>query len=225
MPEKILNIRLNDRAIATWEVASIVSSAIIAEWLLVAVSGLPKFVVAIPVVLAFALMIASQIERRETLKELGVRVDNFNRTGALLLPASLLLALILLAYGYLAGSISFLRWGGGHALPFKLLFGFLWALAQQYALQCFINRRLSLVLGTGWFSALLVALIFAVLHLPNLWLAGATFLAGLMWAAIFQRLPNLFATALSQVLLTWVLVSTMPPALLAHLRFGAKYFF
>ena len=224
MRTEIGNTGLDNRTIAAWESASVVSSAIIAEWLLVNVSGLPKLVAAIPVVLAFALIMASQIERRETLKELGLRFDNFLQAGARLLPATLVLTLVLIGFGYFARSLNFWRWGGD-SLPTKLLFGFGWALVQQYALQSFLNRRLMIVLGRGWPSVLVVALLFAALHLPNPWLTVATFAAGVVWSAIFQRAPNLLAIALSHVLLTWALISTVPPAYLAHLRFGAKYFF
>jgi membrane protease YdiL (CAAX protease family) len=95
---------------------------------------------------------------------------------------------------------------------------------QQYVLQGFINRRAQLALGPGWPSVLVVALVFALLHLPNPWLALATFAGGLVWAHVYQRAPNLPALALSHALTSMLLAASLPPALLRSLRVGIKYF-
>jgi membrane protease YdiL (CAAX protease family) len=60
--------------------------------------------------------------------------------------------------------------------------------------------------------------------LPNVWLAVATFTGGVVWAAVYQRAPNLFALALSHALMTGVIIATLPPSALHHLRIGFKYF-
>ena len=106
----------------------------------------------------------------------------------------------------------------------QLLLGFGWGLVQQYVLQGFINRRAQLLWGPSWFSILLVAVIFAGLHLPNPWLTMITFAGGVIWAAVYQRAPNIFALAVSHSVMTWVLVSTLPASALNHLRIGFKYF-
>jgi len=70
----------------------------------------------------------------------------------------------------------------------------------------------------------LVAMVFGGLHLPNPLLTILTLGGGIIWAAVYQRAPNLFALALSHSLMTWVLVSTLPASALNHLRIGFKYF-
>jgi len=105
-----------------------------------------------------------------------------------------------------------------------LLPGVLWGFLQQYALQGFINRRAQLVWGRGPLSVLVVALTFALLHLPNPWLMLATFAGGLVWARAYQREPNLLALGLSHGLMTWVLISAFPSAALHNLRVGYKFF-
>jgi membrane protease YdiL (CAAX protease family) len=205
--------------LALWEIVSVVTSALIAEWVVLSFVGRNKLVMAIPLLLALAFMIFSQRERAETLHTIGFRADNF-------LPACRLLFLPTIAA---VATILAVRWFSGHGLfaaPWRtrLLLLPLWALFQQYALNGFINRRAQLALGAGPKSILLVAVVFAILHLPNPLLAISTFIGGLVWAAVYQRQPNLFALALSHTLVSLTLAMTVPPNLLNNLRVGFKYF-
>lgn len=216
---------VGDRALAAWEIASVASSILIAEWILSAVIGRSKLAVAIPIALAFVLMIGSRRLRGETLRDLGFRFDNFLGAGKLLLLPMLLTAVLgLLAGWWFGGEINFLRWHAGRPIVGQLVLGFGWGLVQQYVLQGFINRRAQVIWGPGWLSILLVAMVFGSLHLPNPWLTVVTFGGGVIWAAVYQRAPNLFALAVSHSVMTWVLVSTLPASALNHLRIGFKYF-
>lgn len=215
---------VNDRALAAWEFISVVSSMVIAEWAVAATAGLSKMFAVVPAVLAFALMVFSHRMRRETLRDLGFRADNFLRALKLLILPVLVFAGFSLIVGWrLGGQINFWRWHANRYLVVQLLIGFLWALAQQYVLQGFLNRR-AMIFSSPWASILLVGVIFGALHLPNLWLAVITLLAGAVWAAVYQRAPNLFALAISHAVMTWFMVSTLPPSLLQHLRVGLRYF-
>lgn len=221
---KSVTMSVGDRGIAAWEVASVFTSVLIAEWIM-AVAGINKYIVAVPVIFAFGLMVASHYQRDETLRDIGFRFDNFARAILLLLIPMLLVTAAFLIIGRLSGSgIKFSRWATDRPLLLQLALGVLWGLLQQYVLQGFVNRRAMIVLGRGWKSILLVALIFAALHLPNLWLAAITFVGGGVWAAVYQRRPNLFALAVSHSLMTWVVISTFPPLALHHLRIGFGYF-
>jgi len=214
-----------DRPLAAWEITSIVSSMLIAEWIAASVAGGSRLVVAIPITLAFAFMIVSHRLRHETLRDLGFRFDNFLQAGLFLLLPMVLVAVVCFAMGRrFGGQTSFQELHLGTPSIVQLALGFGWGLAQQYVLQGFINRRAQLVLGKGWLSVLLVAAVFSALHLPNVWLVVATFTGGIIWAVVYQRAPNLFALAVSHSLMTWVIVSTLPPAALHHLRIGFKYF-
>jgi len=216
---------IGDRALAAWEIASVVSSILIAEWILSAAMGRSRFVVAIPIALAFLLMINSHHLRSETFRDLGFRFDNFLRAAKLLLlPMVLTAGLCLVAGWWLGGGINFLRWHPGRPVAGQLVLGFGWGLVQQYVLQGFINRRAQIIFGPGWLSVFLVAAVFGGLHLPNPWLTFVTFAGGAIWAAVYQSAPNLFALAVSHSLMTWVLVSTLPASALNHLRIGFKYF-
>jgi len=216
---------VGDRALAAWEIASVASSILIAEWILVAMVGRSKFVVAIPIAVAFVFMIYSHRLRGESLRDLGFRFDNLLQAVKLLLLPMLLIAGLCLLVGWWAGEQrNFLRWHSGRPILAQLALGFGWGLVQQYVLQSFINRRAQIVWGPGWVGILLVALVFGGLHLPNPWLTLVTLAGGVIWAAIYQRVPNVFALAISHSLMTWVLVSTLPASALNHLRIGFKYF-
>jgi membrane protease YdiL (CAAX protease family) len=214
-----------ERALLLWEMASVVSSALIAEWVVLALTDW-KLALVVPVGLACVLMLAAKQAHGETRRQLGLRGDNFGRACRLLvLPMVGSTILLLLAGRFWFGVAPTIGRGrAGWALLGVPVWGFVWGLFQQYALQAFINRRLQMFWGTGWHTTLVVAALFALLHLPNPWLMAATFLGGLIWAAVYQRAPNLWALALSHAVMTWVLVSTLPAAALGGLRVGYKYF-
>jgi membrane protease YdiL (CAAX protease family) len=213
------------RALAAWEIVSIASSTVIAEWAVLAL-GSDRMWLTVPVACAFALIFYSHKLRGETPRELGWRTDNFMRAARLLLLPMLAGSILLVLVGWLwfGGSFSFGQRRAGWAIFGFPVWGFAWGLLQQYVLQAYINRRAQIVFGKGAASIIVVALLFALLHLPNPWLMCATFLGGLIWAAVYQRAPNLYALAISHALLTWVLISTLPSDALRGLRVGYKFF-
>ncbi len=215
-----------ERALIGWEIVSVVSSVLVAEWAVLALDEWHKLALIVPVSLACAVIIASQRMRGETQRELGLSRANFGRALLLLLLPMLVGALLLMLVGRVWYGVPPV-WGrprAGWMLLGWPVWGLVWGLVQQYALQGFINRRLQMLRGPGWRTTLVVAAIFALLHLPNPTLTAATFLGGLIWAAVYQRAPNLWALGLSHAVMTWVLVSTLPSAALGGLRVGYKYF-
>ncbi|HEU5132685.1 MAG TPA: hypothetical protein VFT26_11300, partial [Pyrinomonadaceae bacterium] len=72
-----VNGPIQARALAAWEIVSVVVSCLIAEWVVLAFLGRGKLVLAIPIALAFALMIFSHRAYGETPREIGFRWDNF----------------------------------------------------------------------------------------------------------------------------------------------------
>ncbi len=210
----------NEKTLAAWEIVSVTLSFLIMEWVVVPFAGENRFAAAIPLGLAFILIFLSHRARRETARDIGFRTDNFFRATRLLLLPTVVAALVVLVIAWRLknprlDNREFWSWA---------LWLVVWGLMQQYVLQGFVNRRAQIIWGRGWPSIILVASVFALLHLPNPWLTLATFAGGAVWAAVYQREPNLLALGLSHTLMALVLAVALPTDTLNNLRVGFKYF-
>jgi xanthosine utilization system XapX-like protein len=211
---------IGHKGLALWEVVSVSTSCILAEWTVAPFAAGRGFVTAFIILLALGFMIFSHWYRGENLRAIGFRLDNFVAAlRILLLPTLGAVIVIVILEWSLSDSEFTLR-----PLRPRLLLLPVWALVQQYALQGFINRRLQMALGAGFKVTLLVGFIFGLLHLPNPLLSLLTLLGGVIWAAVYQRQPNLLALAISQSLASLCLALAIPPNLINGLRVGFRYF-
>jgi len=208
------------RTLALAEIVSVALSCLIAEWVFLSFLSRYRWLVIVPLLLAVAFMVLSQSAYGESVRDLGFRSDNLVQTLRLLIWPTLIAVIIIFVVGwYLTGPPSLPR-----LLRPRLLVVPAWALFQQYALQGFINRRAQVAFGKGVVSVLLVAVVFALLHLPNPVLSMLTLLGGLIWAAVYQREANLFALAASHTVASISLAIALPLNVINGLRVGFKYF-
>lgn len=209
---------IGEKSLAAWEIVSVFISFLITEWIVLALGG--KVLAAIPLIAAFGYILISHRLRGETLRDLGFRFDNFVPALMLLAIPTIIALACFLFIGWSAGGWRLsLLWSRPRYLLLPV-----WALAQQYVTQGFINRRAQTALGKGWKSVLITGAIFALLHMPNLNLVWLTFVGGIVWAAVYQRRPNLFALALSHTITSMILARALPNIWVNSMRVGLKYF-
>jgi membrane protease YdiL (CAAX protease family) len=214
----------HSRSRAAAEIGFVVLCVLIAEWAVIPIFGRNKKIGMIPIAAVLIFSFLSHRTRRESAREIGFTGKNFLGAFRLLLPWMIPASALLIAAGWTLGSLHYSgprSWG---AIALSQFWLFLWGLMQQYALQAIVNRRAQEIWRKGWLSTMAAALIFAVLHLPNVWLTTATLAAGVLWASVYQRTPNLFALAISHSLMTSVLACSISPAVLHGMRVGYNYF-
>ena len=211
---------ISSRTLAFAEIISVALSCFIAEWMFLSFLSQYRWLVMVPLLLAVSFMLVSHRAYSETARDIGFRFDNIVPALRLLIWPTLIAVVIILLIGwYLTGPPSLPR-----LLRPRLLLVPAWALFQQYALQGFMNRRAQVVFGKGLVSVVLVAVVFAALHLPNPVLSILTLLGGLIWAAVYQREANLFALAASHTVASVSLAIALPLNVINGLRVGFKYF-
>ena len=207
---------LSWRAINLAEVISVVLSILLVEWAL-APFAVPPWLLACPPLLTLALMLHSHHCRGETAQTLGFGGRYFGRALLLLAGPTLLAIAALIFVSYLAHSLHLPDrfWARLSLLP-------LWALLQQYVMLGFIYRRLRQFLHSNQ-TIIMTAGLFALVHAPNYPLMILTFLGALIWSFVYERAPNLFACAISHVLLSATVLIAIPESILPSMTVGYRY--
>src|SRR5215212_151500 len=115
------------RTLAFWEIVSIASTALIAVWAVLALAT-SRWVLVVPVVLAFSFIILSHRIRGETARALGWRTDNFLEAVRLLIPPMLVVAFVMALIGWFKGSLRFAYPEKSSALLWLPFVGIAWGL-------------------------------------------------------------------------------------------------
>ena len=169
-----------------------------------------------PVALVLTLLVV--LAHRHNRDELGLGARDFVRSLWILPAAAGLAALSIFAAAKI-GTLHPL-----YKADFAHISGYvLWTIYQQFLLQdYFMDRLLRLVSGEAA-AVTLAGTLFAAAHLPNLVLAAATLLWGIVSCALFRRYHNLWALGLAQGLLGLCFAVCVPDALHHHLRVGLGF--
>jgi membrane protease YdiL (CAAX protease family) len=157
------------------------------------------------------------LARRPSLNQLGLGLRGL-AASLWIFPAALALSIlgIFLAKG--AGTF--------HALyqaDFAHCGGYvLWTMYQQFLMQDYFMPRLTRLMNSNT-AITIAAVLFSVAHLPNLVLAAATLVWGLVSCLLFRRYRNLYLLGLTQGLLGLCFAVCVPDSLLHHMRVGLGY--
>jgi len=168
------------------------------------------------------LMLLFVLHRRsgETPFDLGLRGDTFVAAVCWLLPVALAVGASVVAYSIFAETARFPPWPSA----LRVLATFIGSgILQQYVLLGFFGRRFARVFAAPHLAVLATASVFALLHLPNVFLTVVTFLAGLLCCTVYRRAPNLLASGLMHGLLSFVLSFGLPLEVNDAMRVGAHH--
>ncbi|MBI1760422.1 MAG: CPBP family intramembrane metalloprotease [Acidobacteria bacterium] len=222
--------RLSLRLVTLLELISVTCSVLLTVWAIVPLFPQDRFVMAFPALISLALIIYSQHQRHETLREIGLSSAYFWKALRLLILPVSFCGILMILIGYLSRSLH-----RSTHFEINLLIVPFWGVAQQYVLQGFIYRRFRTLLvnevsykhtfdrqikqAIFWTAA-----VFALVHLPNLTLSLLTFAAALLWSWVYERAPNLWALGFSHGLLSLIVMHSLPTWLLHSMSVGYKHF-
>lgn len=169
-----------------------------------------------PLALLVTLTIA--LSHRPSREELGFGLNGLI-PSLWILPAATALAMLSILVANRLGTL--------HPLfhpDFNHVSGYvLWTIYQQFLLNDYFLPRLNRILSDETIALALTAVLFSAAHLPNLWLAAATLVWGVVSCALFRHYRNIYALGLAQGLLGISFAVCMPDSLIHHLRVGLGY--
>lgn len=160
----------------------------------------------------------SSVYHRKTLKDIGIRWDNFY--GSLKQLGSftfvLIVALFALGIHYKSARLTY------RIIPdFSVYLA--WAFLQQYTFQSFFNLRFSEIFDRKIYGVICTALIFSSVHYPNPLLMPAILFLGFFWFWFYLERPNLFVLSFCHALLGSAAKYALPMAITGNLKVGTLY--
>jgi membrane protease YdiL (CAAX protease family) len=170
----------------------------------------------------FGIGILGHLLRGESLRHIGMRMDNWRpalRNASIFVLFAVSVALVV---GVILDSWHFPPW---HRAAGSLPVTIVWATAQQYGLLCVFYRRLHDALGSVIGAVVCAALLFAVFHVPNGFLMAVTLAAGAAACVLYRYQPNLWVIGVAHALISFTLIYALPESVTAQLRVGPGYYY
>lgn len=144
-------------------------------------------------ILCWAIYIAIRVHRdHSALSSWGFRSINLRKT---FIASSIVAAVAILAMIPISKGGVFFHW---HMLPLMLLYP-IWGVIQQFLVQAMVVNNLTMISdrrGFRWMVIILAAVLFGLVHIPDLELMAATFSLGLAFTPIYLSWRNLWALGL-----------------------------
>jgi membrane protease YdiL (CAAX protease family) len=154
----------------------------------------------------------------DTLKELGIRIDNL-RPSLKEASVATLLCVALTVYISIFYRASHTPRGAG-----KILTGFLqyipFGIVQQFFLNSFLYLRLKKVLGNNGAAIICTVTIFSLLHVPNTALMLFTAVGGLIFCYLFSRNRNIFSLGVMHGIVGMIALVLLVPGFMKSFTVG-----
>jgi len=181
----------------------------------------------ISITLGSLFFMLSSFIRQDSLKGLGIRFDNLYESGRECAITSLISIVMILFFSisyfdksYPYGFISYLTgfifkyttWG----ITKRITEG----LAQQFLLQSVLLIRFFQIFGKTSISLVSAAMLFSLVHSPNIKLMFLSFCFGLIVCVLFLRNRNIFTLGMMHGILVMVFTSFLVPGLIDDFKIG-----
>lgn len=206
-------IQVNSKWLTWLEIGGMLGFAFLLIWVIAPLKNNGLTIGSVLLALSFICLVS--VRNGENRMSLGFGTKYLKPAGFYCLLVTLGMVVVLGIWGHLAGT---LRWEW--TLIRRIFWYFFWAAFQQVIFQIFFTNQLKQVIPNKISVAFGSALIFALIHLPNWVLTGATFISGFCWALIYCSYPNLFSIALSHATLAVLLKFSLSDVLICGLRIG-----
>ena len=171
--------------------------------------------VPIVLVLYFGIGIEGHIRRRETARDVGIRLDNVAVACRTVLPWIGPILVAIAVVGVLLHG-----WHPPRALLGSVIWHLGWGIVQQYGLLCIFYRRLREIFSRAGAAEVAGGLIFALFHLPNPFLAPLAAVLGTLACWLYRREPNLLVLGVAHGLVGFMLTHALPGTLTWMMRVG-----
>jgi hypothetical protein len=177
----------------------------------------PQLVVPSTILGLFALVV-SLSARKDSLRALGIRLDNLKSSARECL-ITFLMGGSLIVIVFLFHLKDFTLRSPINYFGLFLMYPF-WGIAQQFLLQSIIFFRLLQIIKNKNLTILAGAIIFSLLHTANIPLMVVTFFAGLCCCILFSRHRNIFTLGILHAVLAAIVYSLLVPGVIDNFRTG-----
>lgn len=121
----------------------------------------------------------------------GFRTDNLKKSMLFLLPFAVLSIVLFMVIGFFQNTLN-PTW---HILPIMISYP-IWGIIQQFLIMSLVAGNLHAM--KSWrmpktMTILVTALLFSVVHYPDVWLMSGTFVLALFYGFVFLKLRNIYA--------------------------------
>lgn len=170
--------------------------------------------------LLLAAVVASHALRRETLRDLGFRLDTAREAFKAYGPTLLAVAAAVVATGIAAHTA---KSPTREDVLIGVFYYFWWGLFQQYLLNGYFVNRMAESVPQKLVPALAAGL-FAAAHLPNWFLVLVTLVGGYFCARVYLRVRSLYFLGFAHGVIGFALWAVVPEYLSRHFYVGPKWF-